>query len=572
MKNKIENTLNQLIVHKPNQLIEIVGNPISTQGILVYNFLLHKLQSSNSDKITISMSEIFNSLSISDKYDQIYDYLDSLQKLRIESRDNKGKIWGAFNLLSAFHKQEDGGIFIQIPDPIYKALCGDNSEINNNLYYTTIQLLEQKLYSCSYSLVFFEIFKKYEKVNIPVFTVDELKKLTDTTTKYDKYKYFKRDVLTKSISELNKFDKKYVYSFEERKIGRKVQEIKFIRNEKKITQQIEKPIIYMSEKLIDTIKRAKKNIYVNKTYSQKAIDRLLTQYDEDIIIKALNDISKYNREIKNFPAFITDKINDIKNSTNKEIDKKLFILEEEEDIYKNKTEDDFIQTSLFNDINIDEIFAKFLKLDDYLKLKVEERALELRCSNSINDISYLLKIKENNITDFYTILKKQLVQAYLELIDNNSISNNTKSNNNFNIDNIKSIMLNQNKLDINNITDTIKKQIVENVEQLLQNPKDKLLFRMCKNKDLESLIDIYQNEFLISFNKFHSKQFLKNAKVTIEVTKEEIEKKMNYILEHKDIFVKQYRDLLLSKHNKLLFGSALKNRLTKLIQENIIKI
>lgn len=300
---------NKLIIHKPNQLIEIEGQPITTQGLLAYNFLLHKFQQEKSDKIIITMNEIFNSLEVTDSYDDVFIYLDSLQRVRVTSRDSKGKLWGGFNLLSEF-KKVDNGIFIQIPHTIFKALCGNEEE--QSLYYTTIKLLEQKAFRCVYSIIFYEIFKKYEKINIPIFSIDELKEITGTKSKYQEYKYFKRDVLKKALEELNLFDNKYQYSFEEKKLGRKVIGIIFVRQEKNSLEVVS--INLLSDKLLNSIEKARKNRFVDDCYSQKAMNKIIEKYDEKDIIKALGELYRYNSEIKSFSKILTSKIKDIKNS------------------------------------------------------------------------------------------------------------------------------------------------------------------------------------------------------------------------------------------------------------------
>ena len=298
-----------LELYKPNQLIEIVGNPISSQGLVAYNFLLHKFQQEKTDKLVISMSEIFKELESSDKYDDLYGYLDSLRKIGITSRDSKGKLWGGFNLLSEF-KKVDNGIFIQIPDTIFKALCGDEKE--KELYYTTIKLLEQRTYRCSYTIIFYEIFKKYEKINIPKYTLDELKAITGTTNKYDLYYELKRRVILPALKELNQFDSQYEYSFEEKKLGRKVNEIKFIRTEKDTFEITSEPQV--SGKLLKAIAKARKSRFIDSSYSQKAMDKIISMYDEKDTIKALGELCKYNSEILNFQKMLISKIDDVKRS------------------------------------------------------------------------------------------------------------------------------------------------------------------------------------------------------------------------------------------------------------------
>lgn len=299
---------NDLIVHKPNHLIEIVGNPISTMGLLTYNFLLHKFQKEKTDKLVLSPNEIFKSLEITDKYEDLYNYLDSLLSIKVRSLDKKGKLWSGFNLLSSFEKT-DNGIFIQIPEPIFKALCGSENE--KKLYYTTIKLLEQRVYKCSYTIIFYELFKKYEKINLPVYELETLKEITGTLNKYKIYYDFKKRVLIPALKELNQFDQNFDYTFDEEYLGRKVNKIRFIRTPKNV---IEIPVKKLSIKLLKAIEKSRKNRFIDECYSQKAIEKILQKYDEKDIIKALGELYKYNSEIKSFSKILTSKIEDIKNS------------------------------------------------------------------------------------------------------------------------------------------------------------------------------------------------------------------------------------------------------------------
>lgn len=299
---------NDLIVHKPNHLIEIVGNPISTMGLLTYNFLLHKFQKEKTDKLVLSPNEIFKSLEITDKYEDLYNYLDSLLSIKVRSLDKKGKLWSGFNLLSSFEKT-DNGIFIQIPEPIFKALCGSENE--KKLYYTTIKLLEQRVYKCSYTIIFYELFKKYEKINLPVYELETLKEITGTLNKYKIYYDFKKRVLIPALKELNQFDQNFDYTFDEEYLGRKVNKIRFIRTPKNV---IEIPVKKLSIKLLKAIEKSRKNRFIDECYSQKTIEKILQKYDEKDIIKALGELYKYNSEIKSFSKILTSKIEDIKNS------------------------------------------------------------------------------------------------------------------------------------------------------------------------------------------------------------------------------------------------------------------
>lgn len=298
--------LKKLTVYKPNELIEIEGGYLTTLNLLAYNYILHRLQLEGKNNIIISGADFFNNLEMSKNYDELVLYLDSLQKIRVVSRDNKGKLWGAFNLLSSFKKLENGNFYIEIPQLVFNSLCN-----NDNLYYTTIKLLEQKSFKCVYSAIFYEIFKKYEKINIPIFILEDLKTVTGTKDKYKTYYDFKRYVLDKALKELNNFYTEFNYTFDEEYLGRKVNKIRFIRTSKNI---IEIPVKQLSIKLLKAIEKSRKNRFIDESYSQKAMEKILQKYEEKDIIKALGELYKYNSEIKSFSKILTAKIEDIKNS------------------------------------------------------------------------------------------------------------------------------------------------------------------------------------------------------------------------------------------------------------------
>ena len=301
-----------LIVYKPNELIEIVNRPISAIGLKVYNAILQKLQDLGTDRMTIPLNEII--IDNSKNYEDIYSYLDELQKVQVKSIDKRGKSWGSFVLLSEY-KKTDKGIFVAVPPSIHNALCGKDKK-QEDLYYTAIKLLEEKSFKCSYSLIFYEIFKRYEKVSIPVYTIEDLRQMTKTENKYKVYYEFKRRVLNPALKEINSFNPKYTYDYEEVYIGRKVDKIRFTKTEK--TKEADentkqgKLLPALSEKLLKAIEKAKKNRYVQEKYSQRAVDKALKQFGEELLIKGLNELYKYNKSISSFSKILNAKIDDIK--------------------------------------------------------------------------------------------------------------------------------------------------------------------------------------------------------------------------------------------------------------------
>ena len=303
--------LNQIILRKPNEIIEVLNRPLSSVGYKAYNFILSKFQEQKSNHIVIPTSEILDAIGATNSYEEIYLHLDELQKTQVRSIDKRGKLWGGFVLLSAF-KKIDEGLYLEIPQIIADRLFKDE-----NLYYTTIKLLEEKSFKSSYSLIFYEIFKKYNKVELPIYTIEELRQMTRTVDKYKVFYEFKRNVLFPAIKEINAFDSKFVYDFEEIYLGKKINKIKFIKTLKELkepqlslTNNSSK--IIPSEKLVLAITKAKSNIYISRKYRQTTINKAIKQFGEDLVIAGLNKLSSFNKEITSFSALLNSAITEIK--------------------------------------------------------------------------------------------------------------------------------------------------------------------------------------------------------------------------------------------------------------------
>ena len=301
-------SIKELVLHKPNQLIEVIGSPISNLSLVTYNYILHKLQKEKTNFIRLSLAELSTDIERnSHAYEDVYEVLKNLLEVKIVSIDKRGKSWGGFSLISAFRKENDC-VYIEVPSLIINELLKQEE-----MYYTTIKLLEEKTFKCVYSIVFYEIFKKYENVELPIYTVEELRSLTETVEKYKPYYDFKKRVIAPALKEINSFDIKYTYNYEEEYLGRKVDKIKFIRTKKteENTKQ-EKLLPALSEKLLKAIEKAKKNRYIQEKYSQRAVDKALEQFGEELLIKGLNELYKYQKSINSFSKILNAKIDDIK--------------------------------------------------------------------------------------------------------------------------------------------------------------------------------------------------------------------------------------------------------------------
>lgn len=314
--------MKEIILYKPNQLIEVLGGTISNLSLLTYNYILHRLQQEKTNSIRLKLSEISSNINRnSNSYEDVYEVLKNLLEIKVISIDKKGKNWGGFSLISAFKKENDC-VYIELPNLIVKELLKQE-----DLYYTTIKLLEENTFKCVYSIIFYEIFKKYEKIDIPTYTLEELKSLTKTEDKYKPYYDFKRRVLTPALQEINKYNEKYIYSFQEEYFGRRVDKIKFIK-EPKNTQGVEiQPKLdksSFSDELLKAIEKARKNRFINDKYSQRAVEKAIIQHGEELVAKALFKLYKFEFTVKSFTKLLNSTVQEIKslNEINTELKKR----------------------------------------------------------------------------------------------------------------------------------------------------------------------------------------------------------------------------------------------------------
>lgn len=71
-------------------------------------------------------------------------------------------------------------------------------------YFTKLELQEFNLFNSKFSLIILEFLKQYEKLKkIPEVSIDELRKITDTTKKYPNFSDFEKRVLKVAVSEIN---------------------------------------------------------------------------------------------------------------------------------------------------------------------------------------------------------------------------------------------------------------------------------------------------------------------------------------------------------------------------------
>lgn len=161
------------------------------------------------------------------------------------------------------------------------------------------------------------------------------------------------------------------------------------------------------EDILNQIEKTKRNIYVQKAWNirvENKINKIINQHGKEFCISLLKDLKiSLKMEIK---TTLVQYINGILN--NKKDEEEIEILNEIEP--KDKIND----KKNIEVFNID-YFEKFNSItDEYEKLKIEEKALELgKEKGKINDVTigYILKTREINKNLYYSIIKEFIIEV-----------------------------------------------------------------------------------------------------------------------------------------------------------------
>lgn len=292
------------ILYKDNDIIMVEENEINSllSLQLAFNYILKEGQDFyKKEKIeTVFSIEISSLIKFcgSNKKEHNRMILNTLRKLlTTEIKVVNGKYLTVFTFLSQYEIKEKN-IYLECPGIVRERLRKAN-------YYTALNLDLLNLFKSKYSLRVYEIVKRYN-FNTPKISIDKFQKIMGYPPSY-KNNDITRRILEKAKDEINILENiSLIWEIE--KNGRKWKNIRFFTNDKLIS------IVPLSEKLIKCIEKARRNRFVDECYSKKAMNKIIAKYDEKHIIKALNELYKYNSEIKSFSKILTAKIEDIKES------------------------------------------------------------------------------------------------------------------------------------------------------------------------------------------------------------------------------------------------------------------
>lgn len=220
---------NKTNLYKPNKIIMLKNNNITLTQKKVFNLILfnawHELKKDpTKNTFDFYISDFKKYLEHTCHDTHIRKSITSLAEIFAETAFLNSKDdfnWDTSFTIISYAKRENEHLKVTLPPPILKEL------IENN-YYTTIDLIMIKHLSSKYAICIYELLIRYNKINIPLFSVEELKNFTGTEKikGYSNFYKFKEKVILPAINEINeKTD--IVISFKEIKTIRKVTHIQF---------------------------------------------------------------------------------------------------------------------------------------------------------------------------------------------------------------------------------------------------------------------------------------------------------------------------------------------------------
>lgn len=378
--------------------------------------------------ITINFSKLCNDLGIKNPTDA-KKAISLLPRLILDFMSINGNIEFTSSIVSSvsfnyLKKNKVMALTVQLSEPILKRLLLPDKyvgiylkELQNmsSLYSSTLTTMLRLYVNVTPKItiqknVFFDIFSvpvscqknsNNLKKRILDPAIEEVNKFTDMTVSYELYP-------AKAFTEI-----RFHMSKKRKVVEKKTVELEVIED----VNFISKPVLNDYPEVIKYIEKAKKNIYVLKAWnkhpkhSENKITKLLKEKGEQYTINLLNELYKgLKSEIQ---TTLVQYINGIMKNLKDNPPKKIFDVSKvkNEKVIK-KTENISLESNGINNEKTENYYIeKYEKLDEFDKLKIEERALEL-CSKEINaDVDFLLSMKSKTPSIYHSFIKEYIIRV-----------------------------------------------------------------------------------------------------------------------------------------------------------------
>lgn len=212
------------VISKSNDLIQKTRYklPLQQQRIILYGISMIKPDDTELKDLTFDIKDFCDTCRITynaNNYKYLREAVESLAKQTFWIDDENGNKVLCHWINNAIIHKESPKITIRFDDYLKPHL------IQLKEQFTALEKCMIRMKS-QYSQRLYEILKSYYNLSIVRFSIDELRKMMYIENEYSEYKYFKRDIIEKSLKEINAITSIYV-EYEEVKEYRKVKEIIF---------------------------------------------------------------------------------------------------------------------------------------------------------------------------------------------------------------------------------------------------------------------------------------------------------------------------------------------------------
>ena len=347
------------IVKYHNDMNSISLSGMTEKELNIFFSICFKMKNTGEEEILLSFSEL-KELSKGDS--NLPRFLNALKStytklLTIPYFFKNEQGFGAFVLFNKyFVNEQEKTVKIKVSSD-FKYLLND---FFGN--YTKFDLLEFVSLKSIYSKNLFKVLKQWESKKEKKFEIEEFRSLMGVPIKYSTANFNDR-VLKPIMQELPKYFSNL--KLEKIKTGKKVTDLKFTWKIKKEVIEAEVVEVKISEKLSKAIEKAKKNRFIEKLFTEENIEKLISKFEEPVLIKGLNacykdiqkDVKSLNYLIKAIETAAGKKTKKIVVEKEKEMDQEKLKPISKEKVLESEFAEIYKHYLMINDIE-DNMFTK----------------------------------------------------------------------------------------------------------------------------------------------------------------------------------------------------------------------
>jgi len=219
---------NEIVVFSKNRdLMKVSTKNLNLVQLKAFNYIAYKIKKElmvdgKKQEFSFSHSEIIDKCDLKKKSNKyLYEVLQELVTTKVFLYQDT-RNWAYFTLLSSIVKSR-GRLNIGVSVPMSQCLLENN--------YAPINLETMKSFKSKYTVLLYELYKKFENINFPILTIQEFKEwfgIQDKKT-YKNFAQIRNKILTPAILELReKEDMHLKYSL--KKNGMAYETIQFYRD------------------------------------------------------------------------------------------------------------------------------------------------------------------------------------------------------------------------------------------------------------------------------------------------------------------------------------------------------